>query len=62
MLKTKLTEIIDDFFAIGGNHDLEKYKEIRKKLLDFIRDEELFLNADDPNYILAIDTIRFIDA
>jgi len=62
MVKPKLTRIVEEFFAIGGNYDLDKYVDIRHKLLEFIKDEDLFLMPNDENFILAMDIIRSIDA
>jgi len=62
MVKPKLTRIVEEFFAIGGNHDLDKYMEIRHKLLEFIKDEDLFLIPSDENFISAMDIIHSIDA
>jgi len=62
MAKPRLTRIVEEFFESVGNHDLTKYMEIRHKLLEFIKDEDLFLTTDDENFILATDIIRSIDA
>jgi len=63
MLKPRITAIINDFFAIGGNHDLEKYQLIRNKLLNVLREEEFLLDeGEDENVMLIRDGIRLIDA
>jgi len=62
LLKPKLEAIVEEFFKLAGNHDLDKYNEIRNRLLNFIRDEELFLDTTDRNFILATYIIRLIDA
>jgi len=61
-LKPKLEAIIEEFFGLGGNHDLTKHKEYRDKVFNLIKDEELCLDTEDKNFILATDFIRFIDA
>ena len=63
MLKPRLTRVVEEVFAIGGNHDTAKDIELREKLLDFLREEDhVILPGDDPNLVLAKDMIRFIDA
>jgi len=62
LLKPKLEAIIEEFFELIGNHDLDKYNEVRNRLLNFIRDEELFLDTTDRNFIFATNLIRLIDA
>ena len=62
MLEPKLIEILEELFAIGGNHDTVKTFSIRKKLIDFMIDHNLFLKDSDKNFIMIKDTIRFIDA
>jgi len=55
--------VVDEFLAIGGNHDLEEYDKYRNKMLDFLREEDhLILPPDDKNLVLARDVIFFIDA
>ena len=62
MLKTKLTKIVEQFFAIGDSHNLSEYMEIREQLLNLITEDELFLNTTDKNFTLAMDIISFIDS
>ena len=64
MFKTRFTDIVDDFFDIGGNHDVAKDKEFRSKILDFLKEEDNILLApwDDANIMLAKDMVHFIDA
>jgi len=63
MLKPRLTAIVNDFFATGGNHDLDKSMEIRQKLIDFLREEDILLGCqNDENVILSRDIISLITA
>jgi len=63
MLKPRLTKIVKEVFEISGNHDLDKDLELREKLLEFLREEDiLLLPWNDENIILAKDVIHFIDA
>jgi len=62
MLEPKLIQILEELFAIGGNHDIAKTALIRQKLTDFMVDNNLFLKDQDKNFIMVKDTIRFIDA
>ena len=63
MLKPRITKIIDEFFAIGGTHDLDKYKKIRDRLLEVLREEDFLLgDQDDENVVFVRDVIRYIDA
>ena len=63
MLKPRLTKVVEEIFAIGGNHDSAKDMELREELLNFLREEDhLMLPAADANLMLAKDMIRFIDA
>lgn len=63
MLKPRLTKIVEEVFAIGGNHQPAKDMELREKLIDFLKEEDhLILSDDDENIRLAKDVIHFIDA
>ena len=63
MLKPRLTRLVEELFATGGNHNLEKYKESRKKLIEFLQEEDhVMLSDDDENRRFAKDVIHFIDA
>jgi len=63
MVKPRLTRIVEELFAIGGNYDLAKYMEVRRKLVEFLQEEDhVILSDDDKNIRLAKDLIRFIDA
>jgi len=63
MLQPRLMRAVDEFLAIGGNHDLEEYDKYRNKMLDFLREEDhLILPPDDENLVLARDVVHFIDA
>jgi len=33
MVKPRLTRVVEELFEIGGNHDLAKYREVRRKLM-----------------------------
>lgn len=63
MIKSRLTNIIDEFFAIGANHDLSADRVCRAKILEFLREEDnLLLPWDDENLVLGKDVIHYIDA
>jgi len=65
MIDLKLVTTLDRVFALGGNHNTDKAIEIRTQLLDYIREEELFLKHQheyNKNFVTAINAICFIDA
>jgi len=63
MLKPELIEILEELFTIGGNYDRLKSIEVKNRLLDFIKAEELLLDCqNNVNTILANDAVSFIDA
>ena len=62
MLEPKVIELLEEVFAIGGNHDTAKIILMRKKLVDFMTDNNLFLKERDENFVIIKDAIRFIDA
>lgn len=63
MIKPRLSRIIEELFATGGNHDIAKHMEIRGKLIEFLQEEDhVILSDDDKNIRLAKDVIHFIDA
>jgi len=63
MLKPELIEILEELFTIGGNFDRLKSIELKNRLLDFIKAEQLSLDyQDNGNTILSHDVISFIDA
>jgi len=63
MLKLELTIILKQLFALGGNHDPEKALGIRKKLKEFINEEELYLKREyESDFETAKNAIHFIDA
>lgn len=50
-------------FAIGGTHDLNKFTEIRKKLIAFLQEEDhVILSDDEENIRWAKAAINYIDA
>jgi len=55
MLKPRLIKVVEEVFAIGGNHNAAKDMELREKLLDFLREEDhLILPNDDENLMLVL--------
>jgi len=62
-LSLELAEILEDLFALGGNHNTVRLLEIRNNLISFLSTEAVLLgcltNADN---VMARDAIRFIDA
>jgi len=62
MLEPKVIELLQDLFAAGSNHDIEKNILIRTKLVNFMTDNNLFLKDQNKNFIMIKDAIRFIDA
>jgi len=63
MLKLELTIILKELFALGGNHDPEKALGIRKELVGFINEGELYLEREyNNNFETAKAAIYFIDA
>jgi len=62
-MKSELIEILEELFAIGGNHDILKALELRRKLKVFLNhDEQLLGDQNSENVVIAKDAIRFIDA
>ena len=63
MLKLELTIILKELFALGGNHDPEKALGVRKKLVGFINEEELYLKREySEDFETAKAAIYLIDA
>jgi len=63
MLKSELTGILNELFALGGNQDVLKLNEIRKRLVDFLSHTEQLLGCqDNENVIIAKDAVRLLDA
>jgi len=62
-LKAKLEKILKELFALGGNHNVDRMFELRDDFLAFLGEEEqIFMQHDDDNIVIAKDAIRFIDS
>jgi len=63
MLKSRLIEILEDYFAVDAVFEPKELIDFRKKLIDFLRAEENLLVYDaDPNILAAKDMIHLLDA
>jgi len=62
-MEQMLMQMMKQLFSIDDYPDTRYSFEIRKQLLEFLRQEkQLFMAPDDENILLAKDGIRFIDA
>jgi len=62
-MSPKIIELLEELFAIGGNHDAMRTFEIRNKFLELLREEHHLLALEDnEDAVLAKDAIYFIDA
>jgi len=57
-----LIELLENLFAIGGNHQQNRLIKLKEEFLDYLRDNAMDLFVNPNNHILARDSVLFIDA
>ena len=62
-IKPELATILDEMFAIGGNHDVKKDLEIRNKIINSFSLEELLLeDHNEINIRVGKSALHYLDA